>query len=174
MENYVTLIGIIITAAITLYTLRRRLWSKIISQSRNEWINDFRDEVAAYSILSSILHIKERPKDINNEPLSQDDINKGLNYINKYISDFDYSGIYKEITQNNFLKECYENGSSILKLITARIYLQLNPELQQNKVLWKYLSEYFHIENLNVFGLNPTEFELIPPHILDSIDELFN
>lgn len=132
------------------------------------------NEVDAYSILSSILHIKERPEDINNEPLSQDDINKGLYYINKYISDFDYSGIYKEITIDNFLKECYENGSSILKLITARIYLQLNPELQQNKVLWKYLSEYFHIENLNVFGLNPTEYELIPPHILDSIDELFN
>ena len=132
------------------------------------------NEVDAYSILSSILHIKERPKDINNEPLTQDDINKGLYYINKYISDFEYSSIYKEITIDNFLKECYENGSSILKLITARIYLQLNPELQQNKVLWKYLSEYFHIENLNVFGLNPTEFELIPPHILDSIDELFN
>lgn len=62
MENYVTLIGIIITAAITLYTLRRRLWSKIISQSRNERINDFRDEVAT---IVSTLRIIECVSNVN-------------------------------------------------------------------------------------------------------------
>jgi len=46
MSEILTLIGVIITVLAGLYTFRITNWSKIVSESRNRWINDFRDEIA--------------------------------------------------------------------------------------------------------------------------------
>lgn len=46
MSEILTSIGVIITVLACLYTFRITNWSKIVSESRNRWINDFRDEIA--------------------------------------------------------------------------------------------------------------------------------
>lgn len=44
MENYIALIGIIITATLSVVALNRNSWNQTVSQSRNHWLNEFREE----------------------------------------------------------------------------------------------------------------------------------
>lgn len=42
----ITVGGIIITGIITLFTFKKQEWGKLVSNSRNQWLNEFRDEVS--------------------------------------------------------------------------------------------------------------------------------
>lgn len=40
----ITVVGVLLTALITYYQFRKEQWQKSVSDSRNHWLNDFRDE----------------------------------------------------------------------------------------------------------------------------------
>jgi len=44
--------SIVVTAIIAIYSLRKQSWSKTVSETRNQWLNDFREEV---SIIVAVL-----------------------------------------------------------------------------------------------------------------------
>ncbi len=132
------------------------------------------NESAEYSILSSLLHLKETPTKKDNSTYSDADLHLSTSSIKSYIYDFDYSAIYKKFSEKTELKKLFNEGTSIDKIFATRLLLTLDPSKQENKVLWKFLNENFHPQNILFYGLDNTKFELIPDHILKSCKELFD
>lgn len=56
MKEILALVGVIISVLAGLYTFRITNWSKSVSESRNRWINDFRNEIS--TIVATLKIIK--------------------------------------------------------------------------------------------------------------------
>jgi len=52
LSQIISTVSIVVTAIIAVYSLRKQSWSKTVSETRNQWLNDFRDEV---SIIVAVL-----------------------------------------------------------------------------------------------------------------------
>lgn len=65
----ITVGGIIITGIITLITFKKQEWGKLVSKSRNQWLNEFRNEV---SILVGYIEFKIIPNKTNKESCKND------------------------------------------------------------------------------------------------------
>jgi len=132
------------------------------------------NESSEYSILSSLLHLKETPTKKDKSTYSDSDLQLSIINIKNHINDFEYSAIYKKLSEKTELKKLFYAGTTMEKIYASRLLLTLDPSKQDNKVLWKFLNENFHPQNILFYGLDNTKFELIPDHILKSCKELFD
>lgn len=127
-----------------------------------------------YSILSSLLHFFDSPQKLNGELIGEPEYTEGISIISKYIEGFDYLLIQTEMKDPLCLKRFYLTGSSSDKIIATRLLLMVDKTKKTNKVIWKYLSEFYHTENMLVYGLDPIKFDQIPNHILIECNAVFD
>jgi len=141
---------------------------------RNYYDMTKRNDSLEYSLLSSLLHLGNKPTHKDEVEFSEDEYMRAITDIFEYITDFDYLEIIKLFSDIEILKKWFSLGSSIDKICLTRLLLTANPELKTDKVLWKFLNENFHPQNIMFYGLYNLKFKLIPEHILLSCDELFS
>lgn len=145
---------------------------KRIVSLRNYFDMTLLNNSAEYSILSSLIHLKEKPTNIDGSEISLDILNDAINTIKKYITDFDYNTYYLTLSNETQLKGIYDAGDSVDKIYVSRILLDIKPEYRNNKVLWKFLNESFHSENRYFYNLNSDKFKIIPDYIIDACNDL--
>jgi len=131
------------------------------------------NESLEYSLLSSLLHLNDKPRKKDETPFTKNEIESALVDIRKYIVEFDFFEMQKLFSNKEILKEWFFSGSSLDKIVTTRILLTIEAGKNDNKVLWKFINENFHSQNSLFYGLNSLKFELIPEYILQSCEELF-
>lgn len=59
VTGLITVIGVAITALVSFITLRRQSWQRLVSESRNHWLNEFRNE---FSIVVGTIKIIQNKK----------------------------------------------------------------------------------------------------------------
>ena len=148
--------------------LRRLL--EITSKNGLEW-----------ELLSNIFHKREEPiirkitedksgkNQIEETPMTSDEILKATNSIKEYISNFNYQLEYVKTQDLLTMIGLYDGScSNYEKLQIYRIIIDDN---NANKVIRKYVNETFHIENDYLFQLNPMEYNTIAPYIIDECNK---
>ena len=129
-----------------------------------------RDESNAYNILSSLLHGRpSASKDNEGEKnLSPDEMKDGTEFIEGYVSDFDYNLLLHNCSPQNLLKDYMEcQYSTYEKMMILRFYVEREQSARSrlkkyNDVLRKYVDEAFHIENDYLYSLDVRKFNIIP------------
>ncbi len=134
----------------------------------------------AYDILSSLIHGKEKPdrkiSDDKYENLSEDEVNAGCNFINDYISDFNYIYNLENFYTSDALLEAYRGESNnYLKLQIFRVYLEIEDMRAKIKddIVLKFVDNIYHVENDYMYCLDIFKYDTVPEHIIDRIDYLW-
>lgn len=132
----------------------------------------FGEKDDAYDMLSSLLHLREKPS-FRTGPMGNEDIERALKTIrsDEYIPDFDYGKVLKIIQDDKQLKDIYKSSNDYEKIHIFCIYMRKHPE-EVHDVLQKYTNEFFHIENDSIYQLDPTKFSLIPQYIIEACDKI--
>lgn len=131
-----------------------------------------------YEIVSNVFHKRETPQrklqEQDFEDMSEFDIKNGTEaIIKKYgLKEFDYNEVLNHIKDNKKLIGEYRNQKNgYLKLQYFRLIFDETKEWDnENGVVKKYVNETYHIENENLFQLNPLEFETVPDYIIKICD----
>ena len=132
----------------------------------------FGEKDEAYDMLSSLLHLREKPA-FRTGPMNDKDIENALKTIKseEFIPDFDYDKTLRIIQDDNQLKAIYKSSNDYEKIHIFCMYMRKHPE-EVHDVLQKYTNEFFHIENDSIYQLDPTKFSLIPQYIIDECDKI--
>ena len=110
-------------------------------------------------------------RDIDREKLQH-----GIEFIESFIPEFDYSDILSDITDNEKLKEWYQGQSNnYFKLQVFRRFLESNGRRWyiKDKSLLKFIAETYHIENDYLYFFDLEKFEIVPDHIIAECDKFF-
>lgn len=130
----------------------------------------------AYHIISSFLKHKELPKwkidDSNYRDLTPNELKEGIEFINKFIPNFDYVVFKNEYSCNEKIVDLYKKAGQHSKIHLTRYYAEKNIIDEHDKVLWKFIDESYHIENDYLYVLDPYDFNQIPNYIIGICDKL--
>lgn len=133
-----------------------------------------------YEVLSNLFHKRkvvectDHRKEIENNLLSEEDYNSGLENIKSYIPDFDYEVLLDSLNDIEFLKNLFlyaENNYTKLSVFRL-IYDEKLEEIPS--VLRKFINETFHIENELICQLDPSEYDIIPDFIIEDCEKYIN
>jgi len=127
----------------------------------------------AYNILSSLIHGRSEPtldKEGNNK-LSDEQVEKGVEYIKGFISDFDYDTVLAQCTPQLLMKRYALETSAYSKMLILRAYTEQNSDARErlrkyNDVLRKYVDETYHIENDYLYSLDVRRFNIVPDNYI--------
>jgi hypothetical protein len=130
-----------------------------------------------YEVLSNLFHKRkvakctDHRKEIENNLLSEEDYNSGVENIKSYILDFDYEVLLDLLNDIEFLKNLFLNAeNNYTKLSVFRlIYDEKLEEIPS--VLRKFINETFHIENELICQLDPSEYDVIPDFIIEDCEK---
>ena len=128
----------------------------------------------AYDVLSSLIHGRDKCKYVNNSEMPQAEIQKGCTEIKKWIQNFDYDELYKDVYNEEKLAELYfAETNDYLKIQLFRALFEVNPsrEIKEEDVLVKFINESYHIENDYAYYLDMVKFETVPEYIVKAIDD---
>lgn len=134
-------------------------------------------EKTAIDILSSLEHNNLKPMERRNgERIEITDCSKleeGKKIIQRFITDFDYDVYLRSLQNKTELKRLYEMSSSAVeKLQILRMLVNLTETTVENKILWDYLTEYYHYENNEMMSLDESKYDLVPNYIMIMADEI--
>lgn len=132
----------------------------------------------AINILSSLEHNDKKPmkkeKGVKVE-LTEEEIEKGITLISEMFSGFDYDKYLSIANDLHKLKTDYSiSDNSIDKLQLLRAIIERKKAKIENKVVWDFITQYYHVENNDMITLNEKRFNLIPGYIMVAADEIFN
>ena len=129
-----------------------------------------------WDVLSSIEHLYPKPISLNDkkekEIMEPGEIEKGINGIRRFITDFNYDNILREINTDNLLFWYNDSKSSLDKLQILRVYLYKNNKNLVNNVFMNYITESYHIEANEMMSLNEKSFNLIPNYVMNICDSI--
>lgn len=128
----------------------------------------------AYDVLSSLIHGRDKCKYVNNSEMPQAEIQKGCTEIKKWIQNFDYDELYRNVYNEEKLAELYfAETNDYLKIQLFRALFEVNPsrEIKEEDVLVKFINESYHIENDYAYYLDMVKFETVPEYIVKAIDD---
>lgn len=128
----------------------------------------------AYDVLSSLIHGRDKCKYVNNSEMPQAEIQKGCTEIKKWIQNFDYDELYRDVYNEEKLAELYfAETNDYLKIQLFRALFEVNPsrEIKEEDVLVKFINESYHIENDYAYYLDMVKFETVPEYIVKAIDD---
>lgn len=123
---------------------------------------------AAWNILSSLFHKKEKPDRSENKKiieLTAKELEQGNNEIKKYISNFNYDEELKQIQDEKRMLTLYNKSKTNYEKI--QLYRIINNDNNKNKVIRKFVNEVFHVENDNIFQLNPLDYDTVPDYVIE-------
>lgn len=130
-----------------------------------------------YNLLSSLIHGRTTPtNDSDGEiNMSDSDINIGLQEIQKYISDFDYSNILAQFESKSLIGLFETETNNFFKLLIIRTYIERDENARNrlkafNDSLRKYTDETYHIENDYLYSLDVRKFNIVPPYYIDALN----
>ncbi len=126
-----------------------------------------------YSLISNLLHFRSKPLNLDETEMTSENILHAASLIKDFIEEFDYNNSLTIVDNVENIKELFNGSLSIDKVIAARLLLEKDPSKQTNKILWKYLCEFFHNQNLLLFDLATEKYELIPEYILKACSDIF-
>ena len=63
--------------------------------------------------------------------------------------------------------------SSFEKLQLFRLLYE-NNEAQLNDIVRKFVNEAYHVENEYLFGLDPSQFDIVPAFVIEKLDAVVN
>ena len=132
-----------------------------------------KEESDAYNILSSLIHRRSEPT-LDSEgrnKLSKEQIVNGMDYIQKYIPDFDYNFMLDQCAPKKLMDRYANEKSSYIKMLILRAYTEHDNKArdrlrQTNDVLRKYVDETYHIENDYLYSLDVRRFNIVPEHFM--------
>jgi ABC-type Mn2+/Zn2+ transport system ATPase subunit len=145
----------------------------IYLRRKYELIDDLGHE---YQVLSNLFHkrnreeIKDYRKEIGNDEMQVEEFSNGVIGIQQVIPTFEYDTYLNRLLDTENIKELYKSTPiSYEKLHLFRILYEENMQ-NFSSVLRKFINETYHIENEMVCQLDPTEFDLVPDHIITECD----
>ena len=118
--------------------------------------------------------VEDKCKYVNNSEMPQAEIQKGCTEIKKWIQNFDYDELYKDVYNEEKLAELYfAETNDYLKIQLFRALFEVNPsrEIKEEDVLVKFINESYHIENDYAYYLDMVKFETVPEYIVKAIDD---
>lgn len=128
-----------------------------------------------YDLISNLLHKRDAPTLMANNtvrPMSEDEIDQGIQEIRAKIPDFDYSDILKLVKADDEMKKLYGSvNNNYEKLHIYRIIYDDKQEVIESDVIQKFINEAFHIENDYIYQLNPCSYQLVPQYVIDECDK---
>lgn len=136
----------------------------------HEGIDEFEE---AYDVLSSLIHGRATCKYKDGTLMPEDIVAKGIQDIQKWITDFDYDYLITNIYNEEAIAQLYFNESNnYLKLQLFRALFEICPskEIKENDALLKFIHESYHIENDYAYYLDMIKFETVPEFIIDTIN----
>ena len=101
--------------------------------------------------------------------MPQAEIQKGCTEIKKWIQNFDYDELYRDVYNEEKLAELYfAETNDYLKIQLFRALFEVNPsrEIKEEDVLVKFINESYHIENDYAYYLDMVKFETVPEYIV--------
>ncbi len=128
-----------------------------------------------YDILSSLLHLREKPstKIGRDEYEVIEDCTDSLKNICNYINDFNYEQILAKLSDKSYLLNEYNKvRNNVEKFYIIRILINSDEVNCDDRVLWDFLCEHYHIENELLYGLDGLDYDLLPGYIFDICDNL--
>ncbi len=125
-----------------------------------------------YNVLSSLIHMWSSPSSKDGTPLSQGVIINGTIEIQGYLPDFDYDLLIKDCFNVSKLVTYYTSEENpYLKLQLFRV-LMINSGVGGIEDAYiKFIHESYHIENDHAYYLNLLEYDMVPSHIIGTIDD---
>ena len=100
--------------------------------------------------------------------MTAEEIAKGTNIIRDRISNFEYDRVYTRAHDLKEMISLYHSTTSNYEKI--QIYRLINHGDINDSVFKKFVDEVYHIENDNLFQLNPALFPTIPYYIIELCD----
>jgi wobble nucleotide-excising tRNase len=129
----------------------------------------------AYQLISNLLHRRQIPVILDGQnqiPMTEDEINEGIEDIQSKITNFDYEVIKKDIINDILLKNLYHSSTSNYeKLHFFRILFEDTTKTKGLTIITKFINEAFHIETDYIYQLNPCEYQLVPQYVIDECDK---
>ena len=138
----------------------------------NKWLE--------YNLLSSLVHKRVIPniKRLTDYiDLTEEEKCLALTNIKKFIPDFDYENILKNICDTDKILEIYNKSwSNYEKFQIYRIIKDnWNWKVEiEDDIIKKFINESFHIENDYLFQLNPIDYELVPLYVIEECNKDLN
>ena len=105
--------------------------------------------------------------------MPKDKVNKGIQDIQKWITNFDYDSLAVNIfTEKTIANFYFAESNNYLKMLLFRALLEICPSVKntQDDTLIKYINESYHIENDYVYYLDMLKFETVPEFIIDKLN----
>lgn len=127
-----------------------------------------------YVLVSSFLHGDSSPKNYEGKLIfdymtTQEKINSvpGLD-------DFDYKSWINSMTDTQLKTDYFASSTTSLeKLEIIRFYLQKHAgALGVGSIMWKYITETYHIDNDTASVLDDGDFDTVPAHLIEKCDEV--
>ncbi len=129
------------------------------------------DKGLAWELLSNIFHIdRERPilQSEQNRLMTDSEISEACAKILENIPNFDYARVYARAHNTAEMIDLYERTTSGYEKV--QLYRLINNGQISNSIFKKFVDEAYHIENDNLFQLNPAEYSTIPNYIIALCD----
>lgn len=122
---------------------------------------------AAWNVLSSLFHKRKEPSIKENGTyvkISDDVFREGCEKIKCFVNTFDYNEELHKIMNRDFMiKLYYESKTNYEKI---QLYRIINDDNSENMVVRKFVNEVFHVENDNIFQLDPMKYDTVPDYIV--------
>ncbi len=130
------------------------------------------DKGIAWQLLSNIFHPDRKTPKIRSDGCERDmtsqEIRCATEIIRKEIQEFDYDRIYERAHNVSEMINLYDTVTSNYEKV--QIYRIINYGNINDTVLKKFVDESYHVENDNLFQLNPSEYPIIPDYIVRLCD----
>lgn len=133
------------------------------------------EHIDAYYILSSLIHGRPNITSKNGTPYPPKNIVDGEKEIKRIFPDFDYNALINNLfNKTDLVKLYFSENNAYLKLQLFRTLMTIEGAEDIEDVYIKFINESYHIENDYAYYLNLLEYDMVPPHIIGTIDEYMN
>ena len=130
-----------------------------------------------YNLVSSLLHKRESPTIKNGNVLSvmsDADVHDASQSVAGRITGFDYAEFLSEIQDKATIRELYRQSTSSFEKLQLFRLLYENDETQLDDIVKKFVNEAYHVENEYLFGLDPSQFDIVPAFVIEKLDAVVN
>lgn len=130
-----------------------------------------------YNLVSSLLHKRNTPtiKDGNNlSVMSDTGIKAASQIVAGHIAGFDYTEFLSKVQDKVAIRELYMQSTSSFEKLQLFRLLYENNEAQLNDIVRKFVNEAYHVENEYLFGLDPSQFDIVPAFVIEKLDAVVN
>ena len=126
-----------------------------------------------WQLLSNVFHPERQmpvyqEADRESRAMTVEEIAEGTNIIRERIPNFEYDRVYARAHDIEQMISLYRSTTSNYEKI--QIYRLINHGDINDSVFKKFVDEVYHIENDNLFQLNPALFPTIPYYIIELCD----